>query len=518
MMDANGKMPGLPAGWDVTRLENVTTRISNGANATQYKEPIGLPISRIETISDGHIDLSRVRYVKEKSSDFIERYRLQNGDILFSHINSDAHLGKTALYRDKYGPLIHGINLLLIRPSRHLNSTFLNYQFQYMRSMGMFIAVAQRAVNQSSINQRRLNAFGILVPPSSEQDRIVAKIEELFSELDNGIESLTTARQQLAAYRQSVLKYVFEGKLTEGWRKNNPKSTFSKQSLVAHVRRQRRNFYEEKLKFPNGNGKKKSSPVLENITPLEGEEIEHLPSLTGDWQWFRLGDLAGESVLGKMLDKEKNRGDLKPYLANINVRWGRFDLENLSEMRFERDEAERYGLQQGDLVICEGGEPGRCAIWREPHSDMRIQKALHRVRVPQKLLLPEYLYYTIILANELGYIRKHFTGTTIKHLTGEGLSNVEIPLCSIEEQRIIVGGIETNFSEIQALEAGIDTELQKAEALRQSILKKSFSGQLVVQDARDESASALLARIRAERERLEPKKKRNSKNGKKNPA
>jgi type I restriction enzyme S subunit len=97
------------------------------------------------------------------------------------------------------------------------------------------------------------------------------------------------------------------------------------------------------------------------------------------WERRRLTDVA-ELSLGKMLDQKKNRGTLRPYLANINVRWGAFDLANLREMRFEPHESERYGVRDGDIVMCEGGEPGRCAIWREQVPDVMIQKALHRIR------------------------------------------------------------------------------------------------------------------------------------------
>ena len=99
-----------------------------------------------------------------------------------------------------------------------------------------------------------------------------------------------------------------------------------------------------------------------------------------NWEKAKLGDIS-RMCLGKMLDKEKNKGDFQPYLANINVRWGRFDLHNLQQMRFETNEQERYGLNDGDLVVCEGGEPGRCAIWKGETPDMKIQKALHRVRI-----------------------------------------------------------------------------------------------------------------------------------------
>ena len=98
------------------------------------------------------------------------------------------------------------------------------------------------------------------------------------------------------------------------------------------------------------------------------------------WEKVKLGNVT-DSCLGKMLDQNKNKGDYQPYLANVNVRWGEFDLENLPLMKFEESEQERYELKYGDLVICEGGEPGRCAIWKEQIPNMKIQKALHRVRV-----------------------------------------------------------------------------------------------------------------------------------------
>ncbi len=201
-----------------------------------------------------------------------------------------------------------------------------------------------------------------------------------------------------------------------------------------------------------------------------------------------------------MLDKEKNKGEFKPYLRNINVRWGNFDLSDLLQMRFEENEAERYGLRDGDLVICEGGEPGRCAIWRNGAKDMRIQKALHRVRLPDSLIKAEYLFYCIIFSKETGLLSRHFTGTTIKHLTGEGLANVEIPFCgNLEEQECLIKEIESQFSNIDNLECEIDSALERAETLRQSILKKTFSGKLVAQDPDDEPASLLLERIKAEK-------------------
>lgn len=153
------------------------------------------------------------------------------------------------------------------------------------------------------------------------------------------------------------------------------------------------------------------------------------------WQKRKLGDIT-EMCLGKMLDEKKNKGEFEPYLANINVRWGGFDFSNLHKMRFEDSEQERYGLKYGDLVICEGGEPGRCAIWKGEMPGMKIQKALHRLRV-RASHNNEFVYYRILLAGKNGELSKHFIGSTIKHLTGVGLKQVEFSYPPVEEQEKI---------------------------------------------------------------------------------
>jgi type I restriction enzyme S subunit len=205
----------LPKGWEVKKLGEVCDKMSNGANVKQSDEKIGLPISRIETIWNEVIDLKRVKYVSEYTDDFKEKYTLKKGDILFSHINSDLHLGKAAIYKCQPEILIHGINLLLIRvKDADVLSDFLSYQFKFKRSAGEFINIAQKSVNQSSINQSKLKNLDIVIPPLAEQQKIVTKIEELFSQLENGKQQLLTAQKQLKTYRQSLLKSAFEGKLT----------------------------------------------------------------------------------------------------------------------------------------------------------------------------------------------------------------------------------------------------------------------------------------------------------------
>ena len=175
------------------------------------------------------------------------------------------------------------------------------------------------------------------------------------------------------------------------------------------------------------------------------------------WKPAKLGDIA-EMCLGKMLDKEKNKGVLQPYIANVNLRWGGFDLTNLSTMRFEESESERYGLKSGDLVVCEGGEPGRCAIWRGEIPEMKIQKAIHRVRT-NKNYSNEFLFYRFLLAGRNGELKKHFIGSTIKHLTGSSLKQVEFDFPSLTEQNRIAAVLTALDAKIE-LNQRINAEVE----------------------------------------------------------
>ncbi len=189
--------------------------------------------------------------------------------------------------------------------------------------------------------------------------------------------------------------------------------------------------------------------------------------MASDHPVVRLGDYV-DTCLGKMLDAQKNRGELHPYLGNSNVRWGSFDLEELSVMRFEDHEEERYSIRDGDLIVCEGGEPGRCAIWRG-NAPMKIQKALHRVRT--KTGLDKYfLYYWFLRAGSTGTLEPFFTGTTIKHLTGKALAELRIPLPPIKLQCEVAKVLRSLDSKIE-----INRRInQTLEAMAQAIFKSWF--------------------------------------------
>lgn len=252
---------------------------------------------------------------------------------------------------------------------------------------------------------QQFSKIKVKVPSIPEQQRIVSRIEELFSSLDNAVETLQKTKEQLAVYRQAVLKKAF------------------------------------------------------------GKDLLQVS----------LGSIS-ESRLGKMLDKEKNRGEPHRYLRNINVRWFGFDLSDVLEMRIEKSETDKYALSKGDLVICEGGEPGRCAVW-DREETIFYQKALHRVRFTDGSNPKFYMYY-LWHAAQTGKLNPFFTGTGIKHLTGQSLVRVPVPTTDISTQDNIVFEIESRLSTCDSIEQTVNTALTQAEAMRQSILKEAFEGRL----------------------------------------
>ena len=166
---------------------------------------------------------------------------------------------------------------------------------------------------------------------------------------------------------------------------------------------------------------------------------------TSKWERKLLGAVA-DLCLGKMLDQNKNKGEPLPYLANVNVRWGEFSLDGLRTMRFESKEMDRYGLKFGDIVMCEGGEPGRCAIWKNEVPGMMIQKALHRIR-PSEVLDFRFLHYSFLHIGQSKGFDQFFTGSTIKHLPSEKLAKVEVPVPPLPVQRRI-GAILAAYDEL----------------------------------------------------------------------
>lgn len=193
------------------------------------------------------------------------------------------------------------------------------------------------------------------------------------------------------------------------------------------------------------------------------------------WIQRKISEIAKHS-LGKMLDKAKNKGKPQPYLRNFNVRWFTFDLSDLLQMPFLPEESAKYTAIKGDILICEGGYPGRAAIWDEDYP-IYFQKALHRVRFHEPMHNKWFLYY-LYSQDQSGKLKQHFSGTGIQHFTGEVLARFELPLPPLTELRRTIAKFDDLSAETKKLEAIYRQKLTALEELKKSILNQAFAGKL----------------------------------------
>lgn len=200
-------------------------------------------------------------------------------------------------------------------------------------------------------------------------------------------------------------------------------------------------------------------------------------NIPSSWRWARVEEIA-DYRLGKMLDRAKNRGTPRPYLRNVNVRWFDFDLSDLAEMPFEETEFEEFVLRRNDVLVCEGGEPGRAAVWDGRVEDVYFQKAIHRLRLATDVD-PYFVVNVLRHAADEGVLLRHFTGVTIKHLTGRGLASFPIPVPPLAEQHRINAKLDELMALCRRLEAAqtaVDTHRRRVlEAVLDAASDSRFS-------------------------------------------
>lgn len=351
-----------------------------------------------------------------------------------------------------------------------------------------------------------MNEIPVPLPPLPEQHRIVEKIEALFSELDKGVEQLKTAQQQLKVYRQAVLKWAFEGKLTEEWRKQMSEARGQRSEVVdgqANNKSQTARDLLERIKQEREAQAKASGKKLKPVTPLSEKELAELPKLPEGWGWVKLRDVT--DVSGG-LTKNAKRNSLaikRPYLRVANVYENRLNLTQVDFIGLRKEELTRVTLQTDDLLIVEGNgskdQIGRVAIWNGLVKDCVHQNHIIKARGFSERVMAFLLYFLISRIGR-NHIEKVASSTSgLFTLSISKVEQLSVPICCADEQMIVVQEIETRLSVCDKLEETITESLQQSEALRQSILKKAFEGKLVPQDPRDEPASVLLDRIRRRR-------------------
>ena len=360
------------------------------------------------------------------------------------------------------------------------------------------------------------------LPPFPEQYHIVAKIEELFSSLDKGIESLKTVQQQLKAYRQAVLKWAFEGKLTKEWRRLN--ENISLEFAINKILQERKDAFEIKLAQAKENKapKPRTPKNLDKKFKINQEHLHFVGDKPNEWIVIHLAAISNnmpDSIVDGPFGSSINVGNDYvesgvPVIRINNILPFRFEKNKLKYIRKEKfSELKRHNVLPSDVLFGKVGTIGNSCIYpiNDPEAMLSTTGSC-RIRVDQKIIINKFLCY--YLNSQRRNFNEIASAAVQAFLNMETINNFPIPLCSLKEQQLIVAEIESRLSICDKIEESIEQSLKQSEALRQSILKKAFEGKLVPQDPNDEPASVLLDRINVERQKNNPESKPRRQTGK----
>lgn len=500
----------LPEGWAIANTCDVCEVLAGGPAPQGYEYFLNgdLPFVRVQDmgrLGDEVFLRHTADLINERAARKLRLF--PEGSVLFTKSGASTLNNQRAILgQDSY--VVSHIGVLI--PSPMISNKWVYFWFK-----GVDFKKLAHSTVMPSLPLSKIINLEIPIPPTNEQHRIVAKIEALFSELDKGIESFKTAREQLKIYRQALLKHAFSGKLTEQWRAENADKLESAETLLQRIQTERQQRYQQQLKDWEANGKPGTKPKAPKTLPLlTAEELAELPELPEGWIWVKIADLSL-----KITDGEHFRPDTRSegiyFLSAKDVQNHGvvfddplfIDEETAVKARLRCD-PERNDI----LIVSRGATVGRMCIIRtdeifcllgsviliKPVKSIESSFFLHGLKSP--LINKKIIDVSGATAQQAIYLRD--------------IQHVPIPLCSKAEQIEIVKILEDKLSVVDQLEVIIDIEISRSEILRQSILKKAFSGQLVPQDPNDEPGSVLLERIRAEKANTAPAKAKRTTNRK----
>lgn len=447
----------IPEHWEVKNLGEVCT-YSKGKKpkvpSTEIGDTINIPYINIKAFEKGIFD----EYTDGEKCNLCE-----DGDLLM--VWDGARAGFTG--KAKRGAV--GSTLMKIEPK---DGVLKNYIFYFLLSLYKKLNTNPRGVGIPHVEPSLLWNSELIIPSFPEQQSIVSKIEELFSELDNSVAKLKLAQQQLKTYRQSVLKAAFEGKLTEEWRNENSMSSRGLEHPSVKVR----TLMGQQTK------KTKEAVIPLGFVPgalvAEAEvEYQTKSKLPEGWRWVKIGEIC--DVFVGSTPRRNN-----PDYWNGNINWVSSGEVRFNKIYTTREKITRQALDEssckihppGTVIIAmigEGKTRGQAAILQIEATHNQNTAAIRIKEMIKSSFLYYYFDYTYERNRNIG------SGNNQKALNKERVKNIEIHLPTVKEQCQILSEIESRLSVADNLEQTIIQSLQQAEALRQSILKQAFEGRLI---------------------------------------
>ena len=419
-----------------------------------------------------------------------------------------------------------GSTLMKIEEVKGIEKQYLSY---FLLSLYTKINTNPRGVGIPHVEPSILWQSKLLIVGSPTQRAIVSKIEALFSDLDNGIANFKKAQAQLKIYRQAVLKKAFEGELTKEWREKQSNLPTAEE-LLKQIKEERQNHYNQQIedwkkavKEWEKNEKKGKRPSRiskpKEVSEVKESDIENYETLPSRWKWSRFGNVTYKiGDIDHKMPKTVENG--YPYLSTGNLN-GDGTIDFSGAKTISKDDFDRLALkikpQKGDIIFPRYGTIGR-NILIDFDREFLVSYSCAIIKNITSLMSSKFaLYYSLspVIKKE---IKRYTVETTQANIGIASIENFVFPLCSTQEQTQIVQEIESRLSVCDKVEQSINENIEKAEALRQSILKKAFEGKLLSQaeieqckQAADyEPASELLKKIKAEKLAKEQEKKKST--------
>lgn len=438
----------------------------------------------------------------------IEKFRLRVGDLL---VCEGGEPGRCAVVTEATSHFLFQKALHRVRPLRDIvDAKMLQYFLRHSISSEVAIERRSQTTIQHLPREKMLRVW-VRLPPRAEQARIVAKIEELFSDLDAAVGALERAKANLVRHRASVLRAAVEGKLTAEWRKRHPDIEPASKFLERILAERRKKWEEAELAKYASAGKTPPNNWRDKYEEPAAPDPKGLPALPKGWCWANMDQLVANAMNGYG-NRSGASGEQVIVLRLADIANGAIDLSSPRRIASHHGDIEKYKLDAGDLLAIRVNGTrdlvGRLIIAGDFPEKVLFCDHFIRVRLVDRTLAA-YLRHAFASFSVRKAIESKMVSTAGQHtISQSSLAQIALPLPPVEEGQEILKELESTSDLARRTEELVAAQLLKAARLRQSILKRAFQGKLVPQNPNDEPASRLIERIKAERETAQPPKPR----------
>lgn len=411
----------IPENWMWVTLGSILNKLTDGTHKTPRYTSTGVKFVSVKDMSNGFLSLENTKFISEEEhKELFARCNPEKGDLILSKVGTT---GVPAIV-DTTEPFSLFVSVALLK----FDCECIDVEFLYYMLMSPLVQ-AQATENTRGVGNKNwvLDAIAstmVVLPPLSEQKRIVKKIKELLPYVDRYAASYEKLEQFNAKFpedmKKSILQYAIQGKLVEQRAEEG-----TGEELYQQIQAEKQRLIQEKKI-------KKEKPLAE----ISEDEIPF--DIPESWKWCYIGELFLHNTGKAQNSTGSQNGTIRKFITTSNLYWDEFDFTKVKEMPFTDKELERCTVQKGDLLVCEGGDCGRAAVWKYDE-EVCIQNHVHRLRPYQPVDI-YYFYYLFYFYKNTGKLRGR--GVAIQGLSNDAIHRVIVPLPPLAEQKRIVAKIE----------------------------------------------------------------------------